>query len=305
MVSDALAVTSTGSASTRNGREAAGTWSVAAGACGNATIYNHKLHGRTQWRWGRFRRIGVHLYRLRTLYRNYQGHWRRVRSYWHLWKRNHYYRSNRWFWGRHRRIGRHLYRSTHLQALGRCTRDKIRSYWHLWRKKHYNHELHGETQWRWGNYKRIGGYLYRLRALYRNYQSHWSRVWGRFRRIGYHLYRHRILKRWTGGRWVVVCRYWYLWCRNYCRYKLYGVHRWFWGRFRRFGHHLYRLRILRRFWDTRWKRVRTYWQLWKRNHYYRPNRWFWGRYRRIGRHLYRYRTLKRWTGAKWVVVRSY
>ena len=182
---------------------------------------------------------------------------------------------------------------------------KIRSYWHLWRKKHYNHKHHGETQWRWGNYKRIGVHLYRLRALYRNYQGHWSRVWGRFRRIGYHLYRHRILKRWTGGRWVVVRRYWYLWRRNHYRRELHGVHRWFWGRFRRFGHHLYRLRILRRFWDTRWKRVRTYWQLWKRNHYYRPNRWFWGRYRRIGRHLYRYRTLKRWTGAKWVLVRSY
>merc|ERR1719350_2743712 len=48
-------------------------------------LYN--LRGRTQWRWGRFRRIGVHRYRLRTLYRNYQGHWRRVRSYWHLWKK--------------------------------------------------------------------------------------------------------------------------------------------------------------------------------------------------------------------------
>ncbi len=84
-------------------------------------------------------------------------------------------------------------------------------------------------------------HLYRLRALYRNYQSHWSRVWGRFRRIGYHLYRHRILKRWTGGRWVVVRRYWHLWRRNHYRHKLHGVRRWFWGRFRRFGRHLYRL----------------------------------------------------------------
>ena len=54
--------------------------------------YNHRHHGRQQWRWGRFRRIGVHRYRKRTLYRNVQGRWRKVRSYWHLWRRNHYYK---------------------------------------------------------------------------------------------------------------------------------------------------------------------------------------------------------------------
>ena len=59
--------------------------------------YNHRLHGRTQWRWGRFRRIGVHPYRLRTLYRNLQGHWRRVPSCLHLRRRNHYYKRPRWF----------------------------------------------------------------------------------------------------------------------------------------------------------------------------------------------------------------
>ena len=52
-------------------------------------FHNHHLHGRYQWRWGRYRRISVHRYRLRILYRNYQGHWRKVRSYWHLWCRNH------------------------------------------------------------------------------------------------------------------------------------------------------------------------------------------------------------------------
>ena len=45
---------------------------------------NHRLHGRTQWRWGGYRRIGGHLCRKRTLYRNVQGHWRRVRAYLHL-----------------------------------------------------------------------------------------------------------------------------------------------------------------------------------------------------------------------------
>lgn len=36
--------------------------------------YNHRHHGRTQWRWtNQYRRIGVHQYRRRSLYRNVQG----------------------------------------------------------------------------------------------------------------------------------------------------------------------------------------------------------------------------------------
>ena len=45
--------------------------------------YNHRLHGRSQWRWGSYRRIGIHLYRHRSLYRNVQRKCRLVRSYWH------------------------------------------------------------------------------------------------------------------------------------------------------------------------------------------------------------------------------
>ena len=83
-------------------------------------------------------------------------HWRRVRSYWHLWKRNHYYKRARWFWGRNRRIGYHLYR---LRTLRRWTGAKwvnVRSCWHLIRRNHYRHRLHGRKRWIWGGYKRIG-----------------------------------------------------------------------------------------------------------------------------------------------------
>ena len=52
-------------------------------------------------------------------------------------------------------------------------------------------------------------------------------------------------------------------------------------------------------------RVRSYWHLWKRSHYYKARRWVWGRFRRIDYHRYRLRILKRWTGAKWIVVRKY
>merc|ERR1712151_810149 len=34
------------------------------------TQATHKHHGRTRWRWGRYRRIGIHRYRHRKLYRN-------------------------------------------------------------------------------------------------------------------------------------------------------------------------------------------------------------------------------------------
>ena len=162
--------------------------------------------GRTQWRWDRYRRIGVHLYRLRRLYRNYQGHWRYMRSYWHLWRCNHYYKRPRWFWGHFRRIGRHLYR---LQIYKRWTgaqRVRVRAYWHLKCRNHYNHCFHGRTQWRWGGYRRIGVHLYRYRTLYRNYQGTWRRVRG----------------------------YWHLWRKKH----YYRSNRWFWGKSRRIGHHL-------------------------------------------------------------------
>merc|ERR1712137_1107000 len=188
--------------------------------------YNHRYHGRTQWVWGRFRRIGHHQYRLRTLQRNYNGHWRKVRSYWHMWRRNKYYRPSRWFWGRYRRVNRHLYRMRIYKRWDGARWHVVRRYWHLWRRNHYNHKYHGRQQWRWGRYRRIGVHLYRLRTLYRNYQGHW-------------------------------------------------------------------------------RRVRSYWHLWKRGHYYRKPRWSWGAYRRVGHHLYRQRVLRRWTGARWVVVRRY
>ena len=46
--------------------------------------YNHRLHGKTKWTWGGYKRIGVHRYRQRKLYRNVQGKWKFVRQYWHL-----------------------------------------------------------------------------------------------------------------------------------------------------------------------------------------------------------------------------
>merc|ERR550537_395247 len=151
------------------------------------------------------------------LYRNYQGRWRRVRAYWYLFRRNHYYKRPRWVWGKFRRVGRHLYRLRTLRRFDGARWHNVRSYWHLWRRNHYNHHLHGRTQWRWGRYRRIGVHLYRLRTLYRNHQG-------------------------------------------------------------------------------RWRRVRAYWHLYRRNYYYKRPRWFWGRYRRIGRHRYRLRILRRWTG---------
>jgi len=51
--------------------------------------------------------------------------------------------------------------------------------------------------------------------------------------------------------------------------------------------------------------VRSYWQIWKRNHYYKPAKWAWGKYKRIGRHLYRQRILRKWTGRNWRVAKVY
>ena len=121
-------------------------------------------------------RIGVHLYRRRTLYRNYQGRWRRARAYWDLWKHNRYYKRPRWFWGRYRRVGCHLYRLRIYKRWIGGSWVVVRRYWHLWRKNHYNHRFHGRQQWRWTNsYRRIGVHRYRYRVLYRNYQGYWKR----------------------------------------------------------------------------------------------------------------------------------
>ena len=129
----------------------------------------------------------MHLCRLRTLYRNQQGRWRRVRSYWDLWRTNRYCKPNRWDRGGSRKIGRHLYR---LRVQYRWTGAKwvvIRRYWRLYRRNYHNHHLHGRYQWRWGRYRRISVHRYRLRILYRNYQGHWRKVRS----------------------------YWHLWCRNH------------------------------------------------------------------------------------------
>ena len=125
-----------------------------------------------------------------------QGRWKFVRSYWKMWKRNHYYKRPRWFWGRFKRVGRHLYRYRVYRRWTGVKWLKVRAYWHLYRSNHYNHGLHGRTKWVWGGYRRIGVHRYRHRTLYRNRQGHW-------------------------------------------------------------------------------RKVRAYWHLWKRNHYYRANKWFW------------------------------
>merc|ERR1712216_399544 len=98
--------------------------------------YNHRLHGRRQWRWtNHYRRIGVHRYRLQTMYRNYQGHWRKVRSVWRLNRRNAYSRRNRWFWERRvKRVGKFLYRYRSLKRWTGSHWVKIRGYWKKWKK---------------------------------------------------------------------------------------------------------------------------------------------------------------------------
>merc|ERR1711871_287655 len=144
------------------------------------------MHGRTQWRWGRYRRIGIHRYRRRRLYRNVHGHFRYVRGYWHLWKRNHYYKPNRWEWGRTRRVGHHLYRKRTLFRWTGARWTRIRSYWHLAHRNKVllqesagsKHRMHGRTQWRWGRYRRIGIHRYRRRRLYRNVHGHFRYVRG-------------------------------------------------------------------------------------------------------------------------------
>merc|ERR1719333_320653 len=98
--------------------------------------YNHRLHGRLQWRWtNHYKRIGVHRYRYQSLYRNYQGRWRRIGGKWRLNRRNAYYRGHRWFPTRHtKRHGRYHYR---LYSLKRWTGSHwvtIRRHWHRVRR---------------------------------------------------------------------------------------------------------------------------------------------------------------------------
>merc|ERR1712032_1345597 len=181
--------------------------------------YNHHPGRRSyQWRWGGYRRIGLHLYQHRSLWRRYKGHWRRIRAYWHLWRRNHYRRRPRWWWGRYRRIGRHLYRMRILRRWDGRRWIRVRAYWHLWRKNHYKIGHYRRPRWKWGRFRRIGHHLYRLRTLYSRRR----------------LYKIKGLK--VSGHW------------------------------------------------SKWKRIRSYWHLWRRNHYFKKPRWGWGSYRRIGYH---------------------
>merc|ERR1712014_145119 len=95
------------------------------------------LHGKYKWRWGRFRRIGLHKYRLRVLYRNYHGRWRKVRSYWHLYSRFSYRRA-RWVWrARYKRMGRHLYRERALIRWNGKRWYTVRRYFRRDRRNHY------------------------------------------------------------------------------------------------------------------------------------------------------------------------
>jgi len=111
--------------------------------------YNHRLHGRRQWRWtNHYRRIGVHRYRLQTMYRNYQGHWRKVRSVWRLNRRNAYSRRNRWFWERRvKRVGKFLYRYRSLKRWTGSHWVKIRGYWKKWKKvRHHRRRMSGHRR---------------------------------------------------------------------------------------------------------------------------------------------------------------
>jgi len=214
--------------------------------------YDHHLHGRLQWRWtNSYRRIGVHRYRYQSLYRNYQGHWKRIGGKWRLNRRNAYYRKPRYFWGRLKRQGRHQYR---LRCLKRWTGShwvNIRCKWHLHRRNAYRHRLAGQTQWRWGRYKRVGRHLYRHRSLW---------------------------KRDFNGRWKRIRSYWHKVAHNKYAHRLAGRTKWVWGRrYKRIGYHRYRERkLFKRDFNGRWKYVRRVWRLVGRNHY-RPKQ---GRYRR-------------------------
>merc|ERR1712232_1166273 len=204
--------------------------------------YNHRLHGRIQWRWtNSYKRVGVHRYRYQSLYKNYQGTWGRIGGKWRLNRRNAYYPKPRYFWGRLKRQGRHQYRHRCLKRWTGSHWVNIRCKWHLHRRNHYRHRLAGQTQWRWGRYKRIGRHLYRQKRLYkRDFNGNFKYVRGR----------------------------WILHRRNYYRHHLAGQTQWRWGGYKRIGNHRYRLRRLyKRDFHGRWKFVRSYWHKVFHNYY--------------------------------------
>merc|ERR1711907_428774 len=87
--------------------------------------YNHRLHGRFQWRWtNHYKRIGAHRYRYQSLYRNYQGHWRRIGGKWRLNRRNAYHRKSRWV-------------ATSRVHTSRSKRTKSVRRWRLYRLLHW------------------------------------------------------------------------------------------------------------------------------------------------------------------------
>merc|ERR1711939_301451 len=94
--------------------------------------YNHRLHGRHQWRWtNHYKRIGAHRYRYQSLYRNYQGHWRRIGGKWRLNRRNAYHRKSRWIGTS--RVHTHNGKRYRLYRLLRWTGSHwkpIRAHWH-------------------------------------------------------------------------------------------------------------------------------------------------------------------------------
>jgi len=219
-----------------------------------ANAYNHRLHGRLQWRWtNSYKRVGLHRYRYQSLYRNYQGSWRRIGGKWRLNRRNAYYRKPRYFWGRLKRQGRHQYRQRCLKRWTGSHWVNIRCKWHLHRRNHYRHRLAGQTQWRWGRYKRVGRHQFRHRSLY---------------------------KRDFHGRWKFVRAYWHLTGRNKYAHRLAGRTKWVWGRrYKRIGTHRYRqYRLYKRDFNGNFKYVRGVWRVVGRNYYYRRSR---GRYCRF------------------------
>jgi len=204
--------------------------------------YNHRLHGRLQWRWtNSYKRVGVHRYRYQSLYRNYQGSWRRIGGKWRLNRRNAYYRKPRYFWGRLKRQGRHQYRHRCLKRWTGSHWVNIRCKWHLHRRNKYAHRLAGRTQWRWGRYKRVGRHRYRHRSLY---------------------------KRDFNGRWKFVRAYWRKTDHNKYAHRLAGRTKWFWGR--RYKRRVYReRRLYKRDFNGNFKFVRRVWRLVGRKTYYR------------------------------------
>ena len=69
--------------------------------------------------------------------------------------------------------------------------------------------------------------------------------------------RRRDLYRNAQGRRRRVRGVWKPWKRNHYDKRP----RWFWGRHRRIGRHLYRLRIYKKWDGRRWRKVRSYWHL--------------------------------------------